>query len=128
MRIISATLAALTLCWAGAACGQEAAGSTEAYVVCHNLTLYAQARDANGVWRGVRLEDARTPPTTTYNAQSAEPATVEGAPALLLRDGRVQLRDALVTFDQIVIGACPEAAARTQAAGPSPVASAGEPH
>jgi len=101
-----------------AAAQDASAGSSEAYLVCPKLALYAASHDADGAWRGVRVEDSRSAPTAVYTAESAEPVTAEGQPALLLHNGRVALGPApALSFDEIVIGACPEASLRAQTAG-----------
>jgi lipopolysaccharide export system permease protein len=54
------------------------------------LTLYARSRGAGGELRDLLINDARTDPAITYTARAGAIVTIDGAPAIVLRDGQVQ--------------------------------------
>jgi lipopolysaccharide export system permease protein len=54
------------------------------------LTLYARERGGAGELRDVLIDDARPERAITYTARAGAIVTVDGAPAIVLRDGQVQ--------------------------------------
>ncbi len=54
------------------------------------LTLYARSRGGGGELRDLLINDGRTEPGITYTARAGAIVTVDGAPALVMRDGQVQ--------------------------------------
>lgn len=54
------------------------------------LTLYARSRGGGGELRDLLINDARGDVPTTYTARAGAIVTIDGAPALVLRDGQVQ--------------------------------------
>lgn len=54
------------------------------------LTLYARSRGGGGELRDLLINDGRTDPGITYTARAGAIVTVEGAPAIVMRDGQVQ--------------------------------------
>lgn len=54
-----------------------------------DLTLYARERGAGGEMRDMMIDDARTSPAITYTARIGAIATVDGAPAIVMRDGQI---------------------------------------
>ena len=54
------------------------------------LTLYARSRGGGGELRDLLIHDGRTEPGITYTARAGAIVTVEGAPAIVMRDGQVQ--------------------------------------
>ncbi|MBL8548115.1 MAG: LptF/LptG family permease [Hyphomonadaceae bacterium] len=54
------------------------------------LTLYARSRGSGGELRDLLINDGRTQPSITYTARAGAIVTVEGAPAIVMRDGQVQ--------------------------------------
>jgi lipopolysaccharide export system permease protein len=54
------------------------------------LTLYARSRGGGGELRDLLIHDGRTDPGITYTARAGAIVTVEGAPAIVMRDGQVQ--------------------------------------
>ncbi len=54
------------------------------------LTLYARSRGGGGELRDLLINDSRTPPGITYTARAGAIVTIEGAPAIVMRDGQVQ--------------------------------------
>ena len=55
-----------------------------------NLTLYARSRGGGGELRDLLIHDGRTEPGVTYTARAGAIVTVDGAPAIVMRDGQVQ--------------------------------------
>jgi lipopolysaccharide export system permease protein len=55
-----------------------------------DLTLYARSRGGGGELRDLLIHDARTEPGITYTARAGAIVTVDGAPAIVMRDGQVQ--------------------------------------
>jgi len=55
-----------------------------------NLTLYARERGGSGELRDVLINDARQDFPITYTARAGAIVTLEGRPAIVLRDGQVQ--------------------------------------
>lgn len=55
-----------------------------------DLTLYARSRGSGGELRDLLINDGRTQPSITYTARAGAIVTVEGAPAIVMRDGQVQ--------------------------------------
>lgn len=55
-----------------------------------NLTLYARARGSGGELRDILVNDGRTDPPVTYTARAGAIVTIDGAPAIVMRDGQVQ--------------------------------------
>lgn len=54
------------------------------------LTLYARSRGGGGELRDLLINDGRTQPSITYTARAGAIVTVDGAPAIVMRDGQVQ--------------------------------------
>ena len=54
------------------------------------LTLYARSRGGGGELRDLLINDSRTEPGITYTARAGAIVTVDGAPAIVMRDGQVQ--------------------------------------
>lgn len=54
------------------------------------LTLYARARGGGGELRDMMINDARPELPITYTARAGAIVTLEGAPAIVMRDGQVQ--------------------------------------
>lgn len=54
------------------------------------LTLYARSRGGGGELRDLLINDGRTDPGITYTARAGAIVTVDGAPAIVMRDGQVQ--------------------------------------
>jgi lipopolysaccharide export system permease protein len=54
------------------------------------LTLYARSRGGGGELRDLLINDSRTEPGITYTARAGAIVTIEGAPAIVMRDGQVQ--------------------------------------
>lgn len=55
-----------------------------------DLTLYARSRGAGGELRDMLINDARPEYPITYTARAGAIVTIEGAPAIVMRDGQVQ--------------------------------------
>ncbi|ANP44770.1 LptF/LptG family permease [Candidatus Viadribacter manganicus] len=55
-----------------------------------DLTLYARSRGGGGELRDLLINDGRTEPGITYTARAGAIVTIEGAPAIVMRDGQVQ--------------------------------------
>src|SRR5690606_16401843 len=55
-----------------------------------DLTLYARSRGGGGELRDMLINDARPDPPITYTARAGAIVTIEGAPAIVMRDGQVQ--------------------------------------
>lgn len=55
-----------------------------------NLTLYARERGGNGELRDLLINDARPDPAITYTARAGAIVTLDGAPAIVMRDGQIQ--------------------------------------
>jgi lipopolysaccharide export system permease protein len=54
------------------------------------LTLYARSRGGGGELRDLLINDGRTEPGVTYTARAGAIVTIDGAPAIVMRDGQVQ--------------------------------------
>jgi lipopolysaccharide export system permease protein len=54
------------------------------------LTLYARERGGGGELRDLLINDARPEYPITYTARAGQIVTIDGAPAIILRDGQVQ--------------------------------------
>ncbi|MBL8538493.1 MAG: LptF/LptG family permease [Hyphomonadaceae bacterium] len=54
------------------------------------LTLYARERGGSGELRDLLINDARPNPAITYTARAGAIVTIEGAPAIVMRDGQIQ--------------------------------------
>ncbi len=72
------------------------------------LTLYARERGGAGELRDVLINDARPAQAITYTARAGAIVTVEGAPAIVLRDGQVQRQSEdggvdVLDFDRYVL-------------------------
>jgi len=72
------------------------------------LTLYARSRGGGGELRDMLIDDARTEPAITYTARAGAIATVDGAPAIVMRDGQVQRQNEdggvdVLDFDRYVL-------------------------
>jgi hypothetical protein len=111
MNVARLIAAAAVFAMAWPAHGQE--GPTQAVRLCENLTLYASDVEPGGLWRNIRLEDARRAPAITYTAASARLGELRGAPAVLLQQGRAQVGGQPLSFDEYVLPSCPEAALHT---------------
>lgn len=55
-----------------------------------DLTLYARERGGGGEMRDLMINDARPRIPITYTARAGAIVTIEGAPAIVMRDGQVQ--------------------------------------
>ncbi len=55
-----------------------------------DLTLYARERGGAGEMRDLLINDARPQYPITYTARAGAIVTIEGAPAIVMRDGQVQ--------------------------------------
>lgn len=66
-----------------------------------HLTLYARARGAGGEMRDLLINDARPELEypVTYTARAGAIATIEGKPAIVMRDGQIQRQRADGTVD-----------------------------
>ena len=64
-----------------------------------DLTLYARERGGSGELRDVLINDARQELPITYTARAGAIVTLEGRPAMVLRDGQVQRQAADGTVD-----------------------------
>ncbi len=72
------------------------------------LTLYARSRGGGGELRDLLINDSRTPPGITYTARAGAIVTIEGAPAIVMRDGQVQRQNEdggvdVLDFDRYVL-------------------------
>src|SRR5262245_23365663 len=72
------------------------------------ITLYARSRGGGGELRDLLIDDARSEVPVTYTARAGAIVTIDGAPALVLRDGQVQWENDqggvdLVDFDRHVL-------------------------
>jgi lipopolysaccharide export system permease protein len=54
------------------------------------LTLYARSRGGGGELRDLLINDARQDQPITYTARAGAIVTIDGAPAIVMRDGQVQ--------------------------------------
>jgi lipopolysaccharide export system permease protein len=54
------------------------------------LTLYARERGGAGELRDILIDDARPERPITYSARAGSIVTIDGAPAIVLRDGQIQ--------------------------------------
>jgi len=64
-----------------------------------DLTLYARERGGGGELRDLLINDARPEYPITYTARAGAIATVDGRPAIVMRDGQVQRQVADGTVD-----------------------------
>lgn len=55
-----------------------------------DLTLYARERGGGGELRDLLINDARPEQPITYTARAGAIATIEGRPAIVMRDGQIQ--------------------------------------
>ena len=55
-----------------------------------NLTLYARSRGGGGELRDLLINDARPQYPITYTARAGAIVTIDGAPAVVMRDGQIQ--------------------------------------
>ena len=55
-----------------------------------HLTLYARSRGGGGELRDLLINDARPQYPITYTARAGAIVTIEGAPAIVMRDGQIQ--------------------------------------
>lgn len=72
------------------------------------LTLYARSRGGGGELRDLLINDGRTEPGITYTARAGAIVTVDGAPAIVMRDGQVQRQSEdgavnVLDFDRYVL-------------------------
>jgi len=63
------------------------------------LTLYARERGGAGELRDLLINDARPELPITYTARAGAIVTIEGAPAIVMRDGQIQRQTADGTVD-----------------------------
>jgi lipopolysaccharide export system permease protein len=73
-----------------------------------DLTLYARERGGGGELRDLLINDARPQIPITYTARAGVIATINGAPAIVLRDGQVQRQTEdggvdVLNFDRYVL-------------------------
>jgi lipopolysaccharide export system permease protein len=73
-----------------------------------NLTLYARQRGGAGELRDLMINDARPNPAITYTARAGAIVTLEGAPAIVMRDGQIQRQNPdgsvdVLDFDRYVL-------------------------
>ncbi|MBL8531703.1 MAG: LptF/LptG family permease, partial [Hyphomonadaceae bacterium] len=73
-----------------------------------NLTLYARERGGGGELRDLLINDARPEYPITYTARAGAIVTIDGAPAIVMRDGQVQRQVAdgsvdVLDFDRYVL-------------------------
>lgn len=73
-----------------------------------NLTLYARTRGAGGELRDLLINDSRPELPITYTARAGAIVTLNGAPAIVMRDGQVQRQTAegsvdVLDFDRYVL-------------------------
>jgi len=73
-----------------------------------DLTLYARERGGGGELRDLLINDARPHLPITYTARAGAIATVNGAPAIVMRDGQVQRQQEdgsvnVLDFDRYVL-------------------------
>lgn len=73
-----------------------------------DLTLYARERGGAGELRDLLINDARPRTPITYTARSGVIVTINGAPAIVLRDGQVQRQTEegavdVLNFDRYVL-------------------------
>ena len=64
-----------------------------------HLTLYARERGSGGEMRDLMINDARPQFPITYTARAGAVVMIDGAPAIVLRDGQVQRQVADGTVD-----------------------------
>lgn len=73
-----------------------------------NLTLYARERGGGGELRDLLINDARPEFPITYTARAGVIVTIEGEPAIVMRDGQIQRQVAdgsvdVLDFDRYVL-------------------------
>jgi lipopolysaccharide export system permease protein len=73
-----------------------------------DLTLYARSRGGGGELRDMLIDDARTDPSITYTARAGAIATIDGKPAIVMRDGQIQRQNEdggvdVLDFDRYVL-------------------------
>ncbi|HYD89509.1 MAG TPA: LptF/LptG family permease [Vitreimonas sp.] len=64
-----------------------------------NLTLYARERGGSGELRDLLINDARPEYPITYTARAGAIVTIDGAPAVVMRDGQIQRQTEEGTVD-----------------------------
>jgi lipopolysaccharide export system permease protein len=72
------------------------------------LTLYARSRAGGGELRDMLIDDARQEIPITYTARAGAIATIDGAPAIVMRDGQIQRQEEdgtvnVLDFDRYVL-------------------------
>lgn len=73
-----------------------------------DLTLYARSRGGGGELRDMLIDDARTDPSITYTARAGAIVTIDGKPAIVMRDGQIQRQNDdggvdVLDFDRYVL-------------------------
>ncbi len=73
-----------------------------------DFTLYARSRGGGGELRDMLINDARTNPSITYTARAGAIATIDGKPAIVMRDGQIQRQNDdggvdVLDFDRYVL-------------------------
>jgi lipopolysaccharide export system permease protein len=73
-----------------------------------DLTLYARSRGGGGELRDMLIDDARTEPSITYTARAGAIVTIDGKPAIVMRDGQIQRQNEdggvdVLDFDRYVL-------------------------
>ncbi|MBC7769929.1 MAG: LptF/LptG family permease [Phycisphaerales bacterium] len=73
-----------------------------------NLTLYARERGGSGELRDLLINDARPEYPITYTARAGAIVTIDGAPAVVMRDGQIQRQSEsgnvdVLDFDRYVL-------------------------
>lgn len=63
------------------------------------LTLYARSRGGGGELRDLLINDARSEIPITYTARAGAIVTIEGKPAIVMRDGQIQRQQESGTVD-----------------------------
>jgi lipopolysaccharide export system permease protein len=72
------------------------------------LTLYARSRGGGGELRDMLINDARPEVPITYTARAGAIVTIEGSPAIVMRDGQIQRQEEdgtvnVLDFDRYVL-------------------------
>lgn len=73
-----------------------------------DLTLYARERGGAGEMRDLLINDARPELPVTYTARAGAIVTIDGAPAIVMRDGQIQRQETdgtvgVLDFDRYVL-------------------------
>jgi lipopolysaccharide export system permease protein len=73
-----------------------------------DLTLYARSRGGGGELRDLLINDARPDYPITYTARAGAIVTIDGAPAIVMRDGQIQRQTEdgaveVIDFDRYVL-------------------------